>query len=333
MNFYETLGISEKASTDEIKAAYRKLAKQWHPDRNDNKKEAEEKFKQISEAYETLSDERKRHEYDMRKNGNFGFPFPNTNGDFFPGFSPFENFHVHFSNDPQQHFTRTMPENIQSTLNVDVKDLILGTEKSIKHSIKTKCKKCNGKGLSGQTQICHHCHGAGVTSFGSINGLHINMPCQICMGQGQERSKCNACSGLGYENEVKVVSFKIPPKATNYSVIRLNGLGNFGGDLFIKLIAISNDYTIDGDNLSKFIDLPFETALFGKEFKFQHINEELKFICPKACEYGQKIVLEGKGLGNSGNLIISVRFKLPVLSNREDAVRLTKQVLGEFANG
>lgn len=193
-DYYNTLGVSKDASADEIKKAYRKLSKKYHPDRNQGNKEAEEKFKEINEAYDTLGDEQKRKEYDN--------PMPNF-GDFGGfGFDPFGFGSSGFGRRTYEKQTGINGEDITVNVHLSIKDIYTLSDKTVSYIRKKRCSHCGGYGAS---KTCQHCGGSGMVQHQSVRGNMISITsssCTHCHGTGRVSDiKCSHCSNTGLENE------------------------------------------------------------------------------------------------------------------------------------
>ena len=226
-DYYSILGVAKDASQDEIKKAYRKLAFKFHPDRNPNNSEAEEKLKLINEAYNVLGNEESRRKYDQQRNVANLFNF----GDIFSGFG--------FS-PPRKGRDLTIDYNI------DLYDAIYGTDVTIDYNIPSTCEECNGFG--GSTEMCDSCGGNGFISKTSVfeNGYSVtNTPCRVCRGRGfVVIDRCETCSGSGKINVPKKITIKVPQNLKDGRVLRVSGGGMPGenngpnGDLFIRFNVV-----------------------------------------------------------------------------------------------
>lgn len=207
MGYYEELGVSRTASIDDIKKAYRALAKKYHPDTNSGDAEAEAKFKKITEAYSVLSDSNKRSMYDMGGNSNnfnagngfsgFNFNMDDVMRDFFGGAS--------------RH--RRQPQTVRAELEVPLSKAVLGGDVDYQLSYRVNCEACHGKGATEFT-VCHNCNGSGRINQG--NGImNLVMPCQVCSGSGKiPKTRCSKCNGSGVGEVVnKTIAVNVPPNS------------------------------------------------------------------------------------------------------------------------
>ncbi|MEZ5359028.1 MAG: molecular chaperone DnaJ [Candidatus Zixiibacteriota bacterium] len=285
-DYYQILGVDEKASKDEIKKKYRTLAKKYHPDRNKGDAKAEEKFKEISEAYDTLKDDKKRQQYDMlRRYGGdprmagargAGFPgggFGNGNfqqsfgGDFdindlFGGGGLGDLFSSLFGDNVRTRARqRQQPPNrptngrdIKIDMKISVEESASGTQKKIRIMLPNECETCGGSGFTkgGGNRVCSRCNGTGQVSFAQ-GGFAISRPCPTCFGRGVEQGQiCDRCRGTGAVKKRKTITVKIPAGIEDGGSVRLRGIGFPGrnggskGDLLIK-VKIMSDQKFERD--------------------------------------------------------------------------------------
>lgn len=242
MDYYKTLGVEKKASQEEIKKAYRKLAFEYHPDRNPNDKEAEARFKEVGEAYSVLSDPKKRQSYDRfgikeGKRGRTASPFD---------FGDFEEFFggaaSNFADEIRRQQQRPRKgRSISLHLDIKLSESILGCKKDLEVSVREKCASCVGTGSS-ETEECTGCSGAGSIQARPNPNFVINHVCRHCNGSGRFSLRgCGDCSSKGVVNSTKKINVNIPAGTKNGSIVRLNGAGYEGinggpsGDIVIKI--------------------------------------------------------------------------------------------------
>lgn len=214
-NYYEVLGVNKNATQDEIKKAYRKLSKKYHPDKNPNNKEAEEKFKKITEAYDTLGDEKKRQEYDN--------PISELNFGSF-NFDPFSYGPFGFGGHKFRQNTSINGEDITVDLNISIKDIYTLNNKTVSYIRRKKCNKCGGYGAK---KICTHCHGTGTIQQKSVRGNMMSITtseCSYCHGTGYIFDiKCDHCNNTGLETETSQYTIDIK-KLYNTGYLLINGI-------------------------------------------------------------------------------------------------------------
>jgi molecular chaperone DnaJ len=260
-DYYKVLGVGEKSGKDEIKKKYRQLAKKYHPDRNQGSKEAEEKFKEISEAYDILSDDKKRQQYDtMRRFGGIngsrpgggGFPGGGrfyTNGDFSQAFGDQFNvndlsglgglgdiFSAIFGENVrmrrrgpfrQQRAGPRKGRNLKAEIKISLRQSIDGVTKKIRLAVPETCSECGGAGnvAGGEQKVCPRCKGTGQVTHAQ-GSFSISRPCPSCLGRGVTMGQdCGSCRGLGSVKKRKMVSVKIPAGINDGETIKLSGLG------------------------------------------------------------------------------------------------------------
>lgn len=321
-NYYEILGVAKEASQDEIKKAFRTLSLKWHPDKFSNKtederKDAEEKFKEISEAYAVLSDEKKRQEYDMG-----GQSFFNGGFDGFSGFDPFESL---FGG------RRTIKgEDINVDVYVNLEDILNGCTKEVKYTCHIRCHHCNGTGFNdGKKHNCPHCNGTGKTiktmSFGPGRTMQQVTICPYCNGTGNDNSskKCNHCNGSGLEEQVLRTKINVPAGVFDGAVLPIQGKGEpieggINGDLNIRFFVNTHKtFKREGDNLFTMLHLNLDEAWIGCEKEVKCLDgKNVKIKIPPLTPCGKQFSLSERGIpnlrnGRRGNLIITINYNMP----------------------
>lgn len=341
-DFYDVLGISRNATQDDIKKAFRQLSKKYHPDVNKDP-EAEEKFKEINEAYSVLSDPQKKQNYDM-----FGTSDGPERG-FGGGFNPFDPFGDFFRNNTA-HNERPVErgDDLKITVKVDFNDIYTGCHKKIKLTKKCKCHRCNGSGSeSNSTSACPHCGGTGMyrETINRGNVIVQNMkPCPHCHGTGDIiKDPCPNCGGTGLESKQVDVEFDIPAGMPEDAYFVVRGQGNDGphrgipGDLMVSIEEIPNTHGIKRDernNLIYTLKLPYTDLVFGCDAVIPYINSSLKIHIDAGTECGKTLKLARKGMPNPndrydvGNYIITIQCDIPKLKNltskQKDAIKKLK---------
>ncbi|MGC8662576.1 MAG: molecular chaperone DnaJ [Candidatus Micrarchaeia archaeon] len=351
-DYYNILGVSRNASTDEIKKAYRELALKYHPDRNKSK-EAEEKFKEINEAYAVLSDPEKRKQYDMY--GPAGFNQRYSEDDIFRGFNfedIFKDLGINFGFDfgaediSEEFFSpfggrrgrERVGQSILYRLDITLKDVANGTEKEIMFRHIKKCPHCGGSGAEPNAKLvkCPECNGRGVilsvknTFFGRIQ---TSSTCPRCGGSGKIYDKpCKVCNGTGGVVSDEKVAVKIPPGIEDGARLRLRGMGDFAkggsGDMFVEVHVIEDKiFKRNGNDLFVNINIPFYTAILGGIVKVPTLSGEKDVEIPRGTQQEAKIVLKGEGIKTqhgSGDEIIIVNITMPKSLSKEEEELLKK---------
>ena len=234
-NYYEILGVDREAAQEDIKSAYRQAALQWHPDRNPDNPEAEEKFKEISEAYSVLSDEDKKRNYDASGSPEgrpFGF---RTTGD------PFEVFRRMSGMNFGRNTPRPMKgQSLQQVVEISLKDSLFGIEIPISYHVTSACESCNGQGAT-EFETCETCRGHGGVTQRQGNMIMHQM-CSQCVGEGKKpKTLCDSCEGKGIKGQHKQMNIAIPSGTVHGTVLRLAGYGGLGfrggppGDVLIQV--------------------------------------------------------------------------------------------------
>jgi molecular chaperone DnaJ len=350
-DYYEILGVDRNADEATLKKAYRKLAMKYHPDRNPDNKEAEQKFKEINEAYEVLSDKEKRSMYDQ-----FGHAGVNGNGQGgfsggFSGFGGFEDifgdifdmFGGGFSSGKRKNRPQKGPD-IKVQVDLSFKDAAFGIEKDIEVSRYEECKKCHGTGAKPGTnkRTCHKCGGTGEVRYTQRTplGSFVNVrTCDACHGEGTIIDKpCEECNGQGNVRKRRKISVKIPAGVDNGSVITLRGEGDPGikggppGDLYIVVRVIPHKiFKRDGYDIICEIPITFVQAALGDEIVVPTLDGKVKYNIPEGTQSGTVFRLKGKGVhvlnGNGrGDQYVKVVVDIPKRLNEEQ-----KRILKQFA--
>src|SRR5918912_1584350 len=354
---YDTLGVKKDASTEEIKKAYRKLAAQYHPDKNPGDASAEEKFKEVQNAYDVLSDAEKRKQYDTfgsadgRGPGGFdprnfgGGIFTNNDlgdlGDLFGGL---------FGGRAGRGGATRRPEperggDVEVTVNVSFEDSLRGLQTKIPVEITTACRECGGTGAEPGTSpvICPVCNGRGVVS--ESQGLFaLSQPCPRCRGAGTVVEKpCHRCNGTGRERRTKRYTVKIPAGVKDGTRIRLKGKGEAGyaggppGDLFVVTkVTPSPLFSRRGSDLVIDVPVTYAEAALGAEVEVPTPEGKISLKVPAGSQDGKLLRVRGRGAprlngGGKGDLLARVRVTVPTkLTKKErEALEELKKVSRE----
>jgi molecular chaperone DnaJ len=340
-DYYNILNVTKKASADEIKKAYRKLAVKWHPDKNQNNPEAEEKFKEISEAYDVLSNEQKRTMYDQ-----FGHDAVNNpNGDFHS--DPFDIFNSFFSGsrtNPSSGFDgfftrdgnasrkrKPTGEHLQMAIVVELKDLINDINKTVSFTRQGKCTSCKGNGTSHLNSFttCDVCSGHGVL-FQRVGPMQIQQPCSVCEGEGTVlKNPCNTCSGSGtYQEQIKT-NIKIPKGCHSGVRLRVSEYGNYikggkFGDLYVE-VTVKKDKMFDrhDNDIVMTHDLDFHDMILGCNKQISSLRGKLNIKIPPNSQPNAMIKIENHGLPDMrepsllGDMFIVLNPKFPKETSME----------------
>ena len=333
-DYYKILEVDRNATPDDIKKSYRKLAIKYHPDKNNGDKAAEEKFKEVSEAYDILSNEEKKSQYDRfgsvgGNSGGGGNPF--NMDDLFSQFGDI--FGNGFGRRNQGHQQRRGSD-LRVKVNVTLNDIIFGTTKKIKYSRHTQCNSCGGKGGEELT-TCLPCQGTGHrsvvqnTPFGTIRQSAV---CNHCSGSGKSvKNPCKSCSGSGTQISQETVDIEIPKGAAGGSFFGMPQYGNWvrggvPGDLQIVVEEVP-DPNFKREELNLVYDdkISVIDAILGceKKLKTPH-GSEIKYTINPGTTHGKLLRVTGKGIpdvhfpGHNGDLIVRVNLKVPTKVNSEE---------------
>jgi molecular chaperone DnaJ len=333
-DYYESLGVNKNASADEIKRAYRNLARKYHPDVN-KESGAEAKFKEINEAYQILSDPNKRSQYDYY--GSAGGPGGFGGGGFEGGFQGFEGFgefgdlfDMFFGG--QRGGRRNEPQrgsDLRFDLRITLKEAAHGVEKELDLSHYITCQTCKGSGAKSGTKplTCGNCHGTGQIkkSQRTILGNFTQVaPCPTCKGSGEViASPCDTCHGDGRTRKKHQVKVKIPAGIDSGYRLRVAGAGDAGikgavpGDLYVFITVEPHQYfNRDGDNLYYRTKISFIQAILGDEIKIKTIDQETALKIPPGTQPNTQFKIKDEGMPvlngrGKGNLYVLVEIEIP----------------------
>ena len=341
-DYYKILGVPKEASEEEVKKSYRKIAMQLHPDRNPGDREAEEKFKMASEAYEVLRDPEKRQIYDH-------YGVEGLKGTGFTGFRGFEDIFSAFGDIFEDFFglgtmhrrrARARPgADLRYDLKISFLDAAFGREEEIEIPKAGECEACQGTGANSGTHPtqCPTCKGTGQVTR-SQGFFTISTTCSQCHGEGKFiQYPCKECRGLGKIRKNKKIQIKIPPGVDTGSKLRIRGEGEEGergapsGDLFVFLFVEPHDFfSRDGDDVICQIPISFSQAALGAEIEVPTLNGKKSLRVPKGSESGQILTLKGEGFpklrgSGRGDQIVQVVVRTP-----KNLTKRQEELLREF---
>ena len=357
-DYYEVLGIQKGASEDEIKKAYKKLARKYHPDMNPGDKEAEEKFKEVNEANEVLSDPEKKARYDQ-----FGFAGVDPNygagagggaygggfdfgdlGDIFGSF-----FGGGFGGQRRNPNAPQRGESIRASVSISFTEAAFGCEKSVTIERSEQCPTCKGSGCAPGTtpEICPDCHGSGTVQTRRQTPMGVfasNGPCRKCGGTGRLiHQPCSDCRGSGAVRKRRTIKVNIPAGIDHGQTISLRGQGGAGknggpaGDLLITVMVQPHEiFRRDGVDVFCEAPITFTQAVLGAELEIPTIDDKVKYSIPEGTQTGTVFRLKGKGVPvlngrGRGDQYVTVVIETPRSLNKEqkEALRRFSETLGE----
>ena len=357
-DYYEVLGIQKGASEDEIKKAYKKLARKYHPDMNPGDKEAEEKFKEVNEANEVLSDPEKKARYDQ-----FGFAGVDPNygagagggaygggfdfgdlGDIFGSF-----FGGGFGGQRRNPNAPQRGESIRASVSISFTEAAFGCEKSVTIERSEQCPTCKGSGCAPGTtpEICPDCRGSGTVQTRRQTPMGVfasNGPCRKCGGTGRLiHQPCSDCRGSGAVRKRRTIKVNIPAGIDHGQTISLRGQGGAGknggpaGDLLITVMVQPHEiFRRDGVDVFCEAPITFTQAVLGAELEIPTIDGKVKYSIPEGTQTGTVFRLKGKGVPvlngrGRGDQYVTVVIETPRSLNKEqkEALRRFSETLGE----
>jgi molecular chaperone DnaJ len=338
-DYYQLLGVAETATTDEIKKAFRRLAKQYHPDRNPGNPQAADRFKEINEAHDVLSDTAKRGKYDqLRRYGAFAGGGTRWNGE--PGTAPpgggpgftgdvdlsdlgsfgglGDLFSSIFGRRGEGRGSETEDE-IETTVTIPFRVAALGGKVPVTLPLSDVCPTCGGNGAAPGATIstCPECHGRGTISFGQ-GSFAVNRPCPVCRGRGKVPSTpCPTCGGSGEVRVEKRLVITVPPATDDGARVRLKGQAGGGrGDVVVTLhVEPDRFFTREGLDVLCVVPINVAQAMLGSKIKVKTLDgRRVVLRVPPGTQHGQKFRLAGQGIeknGRRGDQYVEVRVEIP----------------------
>jgi molecular chaperone DnaJ len=358
-DFYQVLGVNRKASAEEIRKAYKRLARKYHPDLNPGDKSAEERFKRMSEAYEVLSDPKKRQMYD--RVGYYSDAESQARGPGFAGRQPvdfsgfdfsdlgrgeggeaggirdiFSQFFHHGEAAPEQ---AAQGSDLEYQVNIPFWDAIRGTTVRVNIMHQRSCTACHGKGTTGGEVKCPECQGSGSTTK-SMGNMRFSVACPRCGGRGRAPTPCAVCGGEGRLPETESLEVRIPAGVQDGFRVRVAGKGNAGahggqrGDLYlITKVAPHSFFDRKGDDIYTVIPVTVTEATLGAKVEVPTIDGTRALLkIPPGTASGQKFRLREKGVtslrtGRRGDQYVEVRVHVPKVADER-----SKEILRELAH-
>lgn len=351
-DFYEVLGLQKGASDDEIKKAFRKLAIKYHPDKNQGNKDAEEKFKEINEAYQVLSDPQKKAQYDQFGTTDFGaggaggaggfggFDFSEMGGfgDIFESF-----FGGGFGGGSRRRNGPIPGDDIEVNLNLSFEEAVFGTKKEINVSRIENCDTCHGSGAHPGTssKTCTKCHGTGqikVEKRTPLGFMVTSQACDECQGKGKVIEKpCGTCGGKGKIKKNKKVTVTVPAGVDTGNIIKLSGMGDAGinggpeGDLFVRInVQSSKQFERKGNDIYYTTHISMVQAALGTEIIVPTVDGNVRYSIPSGTQSNAQFRLKEKGVpfvnrSGRGHQFVKVIVDIPKNLNSKQ-----KEALKEF---
>ena len=357
-DYYEVLGVQKGASEDELKKAYRKLAKENHPDLHPGDKNCEARFKEINEAYEVLSDPDKRAKYDQFGHAAFD-PNQGFGGGGFGGFGDFSGFGGFGDifgdifgfgggggknpNAPRK------GDNLRANLNIKFEEAAFGVKKDVTLTRIEQCPDCKGSGCAAGTtaEVCPDCKGSGqvkTTQRTPFGMMQSNVQCSKCKGRGKIiHSPCQTCRGIGSIRRQHKVNINVPAGIDDGQTISLRGQGNAGlnggpaGDLLVTILVQPHArFEREGTSILLEQEISFAKAALGSEIEVPTLDGKVKLTVPEGTQTGTMFRLKGKGVPylrstGRGDQFVTVRVVVPkgLNSNQKEALKAFAESLGE----
>ena len=350
-DYYEVLGVAKNATEADIKKAYRKLAIQYHPDRNPDDKEAEAKFKEANEAYSVLSDAEKRSKYDQFGHAAFdGMGGGGGGYSDFGGFGGFEDIFSSFFGGGFGGGGSARPrgpvrgDDVYARITITFDESVGGCKKDISFKHIEECSVCHGRGAEKESDVvtCSECHGRGqvVTQQRTILGvMQSTQTCPTCRGKGKTvKNPCSSCRGTGYVRVAKNIAMNIPAGVDDGNRIVQRGMGDAGrdggpaGDLIVEVTVRPHEiFRREGNHVYCEVPISFADAALGAEIDIPTLEGSQKFTVPEGTQTGEVFTLRGKGMPDvrtkrRGDLVFSVEVEVPKSLSAKQ-----KELLRDFA--
>src|SRR6187401_3779059 len=343
-DYYEVLGVQRTATEADMKVSYRKLAMQWHPDRNPGDKDCEHRFKELNEAYDILKDEQKRAAYDRFGHAAFEQGAGGAHGfgaDFGSAFSDIFEGIFGMGGARQRTSGRERGADLRFNMEITLEEAYAGKTAQMRLPTSVTCEACSGNGAKAGTKpkTCQHCNGHGRIRHSQGGFFTLERTCPICQGRGQViEDPCPTCSGSGRVTRERTLSVNIPPGVEDGTRIRLSGEGEAGvrggpaGDLYIFLsLAAHGLFQRDGADLHCRVPISMVTAALGGEFEVPTIDKgKTKVKVTEGTQPGRRFRLAGKGMPvlrtrERGDMYVQVMVETPQKLNKRQ-----KELLAEF---
>lgn len=350
-DLYEILEVNKNCTKAELKSAYRKLAKKYHPDINPDNKEAEEKFKEVNFAYEILSDDDRRQKYDTYGEASFNsgatgasdFGGFSDMGDIFESFfGGFSGFGSSFSKNPNR---KRKGEDIETYIDLDFFEAVNGCKKEIEINVKVKCEKCNGLGAKDKDKIkkCKKCSGTGTVRvkrnsfFGTVISEEI---CSDCRGKGEIITDfCDKCKGKKFVIIKKKISINVPKGINTNNIMTLSNQGNAGenggsnGDVYVVFRVKKHDVFVrDGNNVFFELPISFAEATLGATVEIPTLDGKENYSIPEGTQTGTLFTLSKRGISDvNGYGKGDLSFRVKVITPK-NLTQKQKDLLMEFSN-
>lgn len=330
-DYYEVLNVSQSAGEDEIKKAYRKLAIKYHPDKNPDNKEAEEKFREATEAYEVLRDSEKRSRYDRFGHaglegmmGGSGFDFGNFEdivGDIFGDFGDL----FGFGGSSRRQAGPKRGRSLQYDLQISLEDVMLGKTMTIDVPRSETCQTCHGTGaeVGSKPETCPECFGRGQVTR-TQGFFSMSRTCSRCQGEGRVIPRpCNECRGQGQVRQVRQIKVRVPKGVDTGAKIQMRGEGEAGvnggppGDLFVVIhVAPHELFVRENNDLITRASISFPQAALGTTIEIPTIDDTVKVTVPSGTQFGTRLRIPYKGVPyynryGSGDLIVELQVETP----------------------